>query len=305
MTQSAKSIFITGGSGFIGSKLISRLQSVGHTVTQLDGDLLDFPSVKNQIDGFLKLGNEKVLIHLAGLSSPPYCEKNVTEAFKVNVAGTSIVLESIRQIYSSSSKSDLPHFIFASTAHVYDMPADGNAITEKTPIKIKNVYGETKIQAESIIADFSKRSEMPATILRLFNHVHISQSQDFLIPSLFHQIKNLGPSEYQVKVGNLDLYRDMGSIPDLLNALQTVVEAKPKSKTSDVYNVCAGQAHFLLDLAKDMALYLKRPDVEFVIDNTRVRTNEIRKVLGSFAKIKSIFGWSPTHTEFKNFFTEL
>ncbi len=285
---------------------MKQLNADGHQVSVLNGNILEFEVLKEQTSNFLnkKLADESsnVIVHLAGLSSPPKCESSPADAFRVNTLGTSFLLESIRQ---SGQKNNLPHFIFASTAHVYDMPTDDSAITESTPIKIKNVYSETKLQAEDILNGFSIRNQMRVTILRLFNHAHISQSRDFLIPSIYHQIKELGTTDKIVKVGNLDLYRDIGTIPDLMTAFQTVVSSNSYKSNFDIFNVCSGKAYHLMDIAKNIAIHLKRTDVQFVVESNRVRANEIKKVVGSYEKMKSIFGWTPKNREFKNFFVDL
>lgn len=298
MTPS-KNIFITGGNGFVGSHLVKYLRSHGHFVKCFEGDITDLDSIK------IQLGNTKsnwdTIIHLAGVSSPVICEKDPKTAFSTNVLGTSMLLEGIRHTNFASTA----HIIFPSTAHIYSIAKDGTPITEDTPIQIRNVYGETKIQGENLVKGFSERYKVKSTILRLFNHAHISQSTDFFIPSLFHQIKNLKSNEHQVLVGDLDLYRDFGTIPDLLSAFLTIVNRAASKTDSDVLNICSGKSFYLADLAKEFAISLNRNDVQFITDKNRLRAGEIKTVVGSFAKIQREYGWTPTHTEINYFFRDL
>ena len=296
--MTSKNIFITGGNGFVGSNIVRSFKSRGHSVKVFEGELQDFAAIKSQL---VSPSAWDIVIHLGAISSPVACEKDPTLAYSVNVLGTSLLLEGLKQLAQSKPM----HVIFPSTAHVYALPTDGDAITEKTPIHIKNVYGETKIQAESIIEGFCKRCGFKTTVLRLFNHAHITQSTDFLIPSLFHQIQNLKSNERQVFVGDLNLYRDIGTIPDLVSAFNAVVSSTDNNTTFEIINVCSGKSYHLSDLAKSFAVFLNRPEVEFVTEKNRLRQGEIKTVVGSYTKMKNLYGWEPTHSEVKYFYKDL
>ncbi len=293
-----KNIFITGGSGFIGTNLVRSFRSKGHSVKVFEGNLLDYTSLKSQVstsEGW------DFVIHLAAISSPVICERDPKLAYSVNVLGTSLLLEALKD----QTQKKRPHIIFPSTAHVYALPTGGDAITENTPILIKNIYGETKIQAESIVEGFSKRNNLKATVLRLFNHAHITQSTDFLIPSLYHQIKELRSNEHQVFVGDLDLFRDIGTIPDLVLAFESILNSDRVDSAFEIINVCAGKSYHLIELAKHFAKYLSRTDVEFVTEKNRLRSAETKTIVGSYAKMTKLYGWEPANNEIKYFYKDL
>ena len=95
-----KKILITGGAGYIGSKLVTKLLNIGHEITVVD--VLKFSSKSiNHVFGhknfhFIKadVRNEKLMkklinknefiIPLAALVGAPLCEKNKKEAISVN-----------------------------------------------------------------------------------------------------------------------------------------------------------------------------------------------------------------------------
>lgn len=291
------SLFITGSSGFIGSHLVRELQRHGHIISILEGSILDLESVRLQVLSFSKQDTSlpKTIIHLAGLSSPPKCEKSPTEAFQVNVLGTSYLLDAIRLGFNGFKK---PKLIFSSTAHVYNQTlSEINPITEQTKIQIKSVYAETKIQTESLVKDFANRFDVPSVVLRLFNHAHISQTPDFFVSSMYHQIKNLNPSQNNISVGNLNLYRDIGSLPDLINAFCSLVEAKQFNNIFDIYNICSGRTIKLLDIVQFLAQTLNRSDLIFEVDPQRLRTQEPTVIVGSCKKIEKDYGWKPQFTD--------
>ncbi len=295
--MAVKKIFITGGNGFVGNHLVSRLQKLNHHVVALKGQLEDWVNLKAQ----LCENQWDVIIHLAGISSPAKCESDPYLAYNANVLGTSLLLEAFKQSTKSVNNFDKTQFIFASTAQIYTIPDDGSAISETQPIKIRNVYGETKLESELILESFSKRNNLKSTVLRLFNHSHISQSTDFFLPSIYHQIKNLNESEKNIFVGDLNIYRDIGTVPDLVNAFVSIVENLKQNSNFEIYNVCSGKNIKLEDLALMASKKLNREDVQFVVDKSRLREGDPKVVLGSFNKLKLATGWEP-QVKFEDFF---
>ena len=111
-------ILVTGGAGFIGTNLITRLVTEGHTVTSIDD--YSTGTYENHIDGVryrhctvssLKLDkgdNFDIIFHLAALSriQPSFTDPSTT--FISNVHGTQNILEqarlhNIKVVYAGSS----------------------------------------------------------------------------------------------------------------------------------------------------------------------------------------------------------
>ncbi|MEB3692472.1 MAG: GDP-mannose 4,6-dehydratase, partial [Caldisphaeraceae archaeon] len=137
---------ITGGAGFIGSKIANSLGDVividnleSGKVSNLKkeiklviGDVSDYKNLK-----FLETmkGEEVNIFHLAAISNANVSRLNPLKAVKVNVMGTENVLELSRVLDA--------YFVFASSAAVYG---------EKTALPIRedskkepiNLYGYTK-----------------------------------------------------------------------------------------------------------------------------------------------------------------
>lgn len=151
-----KSIFITGGAGYIGTSLIPLLLEKGFKVTVYDsllfnngdklisymsnnnftfilGDILDKEKLKESIKGY------DVVIHLAALVGFPICrEKGEKESHNINVIGTQNVIDCM---------DDSQYLLFGSTGSNY-----GEVIgicTEETELNPLSIYGRTKTEAES------------------------------------------------------------------------------------------------------------------------------------------------------------
>ena len=103
-----KSVFITGGAGFIGSAFIERLikdnqitiydnfrrdalsakpYSSHPNLTIVKGDILDFPKLKAAMEGF------QYVIHCAAIAGIDTVIKKPTETMRVNMVGTANVYE--------------------------------------------------------------------------------------------------------------------------------------------------------------------------------------------------------------------
>ena len=92
-----KKIFITGGAGYVGSRLVPKLLSLGYQVTVLDlmiygGDVLDEHKNLSKIKGDIRdikkleeyLPGHNILIHLACISNDPSFELNPTLGKSIN-----------------------------------------------------------------------------------------------------------------------------------------------------------------------------------------------------------------------------
>ena len=160
-------IFVTGGTGFTGAALVTRLLDDGHRVTVLDnkpglileqlkekgaevaiGSVVDRDAVANGVAG------AEVVMHLAAA----FRETGAPDALykDVNVHGTRIVVE-------ESVKAGVRKFVYCSTqgvhGHIEDAP--GN---EDSPIAPADYYQQTKYEGEIEVRDHS--GDMEYIILR-------------------------------------------------------------------------------------------------------------------------------------------
>ena len=153
-----KNILITGGAGYIGSKLATELLNYNYKVTVIDvlkfssrslnhlfnnknfsfinGDVRNKKLMKNLI-----LNNE-FIIPLAALVGAPLCEKNKKEAISVN-------LESIRYLMKIITKRN--KVIYLTTNSGYGVGEKNKYCDEKSPLNPISLYGRTKVNAEKII----------------------------------------------------------------------------------------------------------------------------------------------------------
>ena len=159
-------ILVTGASGFIGCRLTELLSGLGHDlvatgraetdverarterlrkigVTVREGSLLD--------DGFatsLTTGRE-VIIHLAAAQH----EGNVPDSYfrDINVAGT-------RKLIDAAAAARARRFVYGSTIGIYGSAANGE-LDENSAPRPENIYAQTKLEAERVVAQYADRIE--------------------------------------------------------------------------------------------------------------------------------------------------
>ena len=275
-------VLILGGAGFIGSNLKRSLVVAGHDVETPPIDILDYEALLKM---FAKERWEWVL-HLAGVSHVATCEQDPANALRVNVLGTSNILETMRRAAPQA------HLIFSSTAQVYRPPTDGKPLDEDGSIAPWNMYARAKAAAEALIRQYCDNGDLSATVLRLFNHTHSSQPPNFFLPEIYRRLKTaVETGEQVVSVGNLDLLRDIGSIQDLCRAFDQLLQAKHRLGQFEVFNLCSGSAKSLRLIAQQVAERIGAR-VDFRLDESRLRPGEPACIVGSSDKLSRTIGWS-------------
>ena len=94
-------ILVTGGAGYKGVKLVTKLLSKGYNVTLFDNFMYGYEPVLHLVEnnnleiekgdirnGVKNLKKYDVIFHLAGISGLPACEANQTSAQQINVEAT-------------------------------------------------------------------------------------------------------------------------------------------------------------------------------------------------------------------------
>ena len=166
-------VAVTGGAGFIGSNLVAKLASKGHSVTvvddlstgmisNIDTKVCDFHQVSLVDASALKkaMGKSEVIFHLGARGSVPRSLKNPVATHDVNATGTLNVLEAARESGA--------HVFFSSSSSVYGrnglLPKDESMwLGPMTP------YAASKLAAEAYVQAYGSAYEVPVTLLRFFN----------------------------------------------------------------------------------------------------------------------------------------
>jgi UDP-glucose 4-epimerase len=171
-------VLVTGSSGWLGQALVPRLKQEGHEVIGLDlvpspttqvlGSVADRPLVSATIQHF----GANAIVHGGALHKPHVKERDRSDFISINVQGTLNLLEE-----AVAPGSQVDRFIFTSTTSLMisrEIRAgrSGGAtkaawITEElSPLLPRNIYGVTKLSAESLCRLFHQLHGLPVVILR-------------------------------------------------------------------------------------------------------------------------------------------
>ncbi len=172
-------ILVTGGCGYIGSRLIRDLASskrfAGSTIRVLDNMLreryvaiMDLPpqghfeflegDIRNDEDLKKAFKDVETVVDLAGITNAPLSFERKELTIDVNVGGG-------RKVVEHAVNAGVEKFVYSSTASVYG-PTTG-VVDEQYLCKPISPYGESKLQAEKACLSASSVNGLDATVLRL------------------------------------------------------------------------------------------------------------------------------------------
>jgi UDP-glucose 4-epimerase len=170
-------VLVTGGAGYIGSVIATRLLADGHAVTVFDdlsrGHRAAVPPAARLIVGDIRdetavlaalaSGGCDAVVHMAALAEVAESVAKPDLYQNVNAGGT-------RAVAQAALGAGVRRLVFSSTAAVYGEPAQV-PISESAPLRPSNPYGQSKLDGERALSDAAARSggRLAVTVLRYFN----------------------------------------------------------------------------------------------------------------------------------------
>lgn len=179
----SKKIFITGGAGFIGTKLSERLvndnkiilydnlwrnslkNSYIHNhpnVQLIQGDILDF----EKLNDILHEIKPDIVVHLAAIAGVDTVIKYPVKTLKINMIGTYNVLETIKDLKIERFLNFSTSEIFGSYAYKVDDNAQSSLATVG---EARWTYSVSKLAGEHLSYAYYKEYGIPIVNIRPFN----------------------------------------------------------------------------------------------------------------------------------------
>jgi GDP-4-dehydro-6-deoxy-D-mannose reductase len=295
-------ILVTGAAGFAATHLLRLLSGDGHELHAivLPGERLadDLAAVTtHEADVRDRGGLERLfeeirpgrIFHLAAVSRPRDCAQDPAFAWEVNFLGTFNLFQAAVEAAREA------RVLFVGSSEVYGRPVEDELpLTERSPLRPSSVYAATKLAGDLVGSRFAHEGRLAVVRVRPFNHIGPGQAPGFVAPDFARQVARIekGLQQPVINVGNLDARRDFTDVRDVVRAYVALIE---KGRPGEVYNVCSGTSHAVRELL-DGLLGLVRTKVEIVVDQSRLRTDDVERIVGSNDALRQATGWTPEFT---------
>lgn len=312
-----KTIFITGGAGFIGSHVIRRFVTnyPDYKIINLDtltyagnlenlDDIASQPNYKfekadisdfKEIERLFDLYKPDGVIHLAAES---HVDRSITDPFvfvRTNVLGTCNLLYCAKELWRDNPEGK--RFYHVSTDEVYGaLEFDGTFFTEETKYAPHSPYSASKASSDHFVRAFHDTYGLPVVISNCSNNYGSHHFPEKLIPLAINNIKNNKPIPVYGKGENV---RDWLFVEDHAAAIDIIFH---RGKNGDTYNIGGNNEWKNIDLIRllcdIMDRKLGRPQGEsqklitFVADRAG---HDLRYAIDS-SKLQRELGWAPSLT---------
>lgn len=326
ISEEEKYTLITGGAGFIGTNLASRILSQGKKVMIYDSLFRD--GVEENLQWLQKEYGDRLLIQISDINETrilQQCVNNASEVFhlcaqvavtssvtnpihdfNVNLSGTFHLLEAIRK------SKHRPSLIFTSTNKVYGnlqdvnmvenetryYPADAKmkkfGINEKIPLDFHSPYGCSKGAADQYILDYSRTYGLKTAVFRMSciygPHQFGTEDQGWVAHFLISALEDKPVTIY----GNGKQVRDILFVEDLTDAFM-LAKKNIEKLAGQVFNIGGGPENTvslleILDIIKEKAG--KEMDISF----EDWRTGDQFYYVSNTTKFKEATGWKPKYS---------
>lgn len=311
-------ILVTGGAGYIGSVTVETLLAAGHHVAVLDdlstGHRAAVPEgaqlwTASYADGDAveRCVHEEAIeavLHCAARSLVGESVGDPARYYRENVAGGIALLEALR-------RSGVLRMVFSSTAAVYGAP-ETTPITEESPVRPINPYGETKRTFEGALRWYGRAYGLRSVILRYFNAAGATERngeqhapETHLVPNILLAAQGragltIFGEDYPTPDGTC--IRDYIHVRDLaaahLLALGASDPADPRTGQREgpteplVCNLGSGAGFSVREVLATAERIVGRPIPHRVGDR---RPGDPPVLLASSARARDVLGWRPAH----------
>jgi dTDP-glucose 4,6-dehydratase len=319
----AKTFFVTGGAGFIGSAVVRHLlNDTDHRVVNIDkltyaGNLQSLAAVEGseryhfaQADicdaaamaALFQQYQPHVVMHLAAESHVDRSIDGPGEFIQTNVVGTYTLLEAARSYYSTLAPAQQALFRFhhISTDEVYgDLHGTDDLFTESTPYAPSSPYSASKAASDHLVRAWLRTFGLPTVVTNCSNNYGPFHFPEKLIPLM---ILNALSGKALPVYGDGKQIRDWLFVEDHARALVTVAT---QGEVGETYNIGGHNekqnievVHLLCELLEELApeksagVARYQDLITYVTDRPG---HDVRYAIDA-SKIERELGWLPQET---------
>lgn len=317
-------IVITGGAGFIGSNLASRLLANGERVLIYDnlsqpGSDRNLQWLKESFEGELQiriadirdsyalgeaLYHSKQVYHLAAQTSVDISASAPYEDYQINAGGTLGLLECLRSL------SQPPTLVYTSTSKVYGPLSEIELVRELTRYIPQNQqirrhgidesfslnyfspFASSKGTSDQYVLQYARTYSLPAVVLRLgtvYGPHQLVQGEQGWVTQFIQRAFNQEPI---ILNGDGMQVRDLLYVDDLIDAL-ILAQSNITRMSGEAFNIGGGQSNTLslLEFIQMIeSLHGEKPYIRL----TDWRIGDQKYYVSNNRKLEQLIDWSPT-----------
>ena len=298
-----KTIFITGGAGFIGSAFVRLVLEENDDVEVVDLDSLTYAGNLENLNGvddsrhkFIKgdiCDRETVLsaipdgcdavFNFAAESHVDRSIHSADEFLRTNIIGTQVLLDAARA-------KNVRRFIQISTDEVMGSLPDESEeyFTESSPLQPNSPYAASKAGAEFVVRAARETFGVDTVVTRCGNNYGPRQFPEKLIPLMISNAMNDDP---------LPVYGDGKNVRDWIfvhDHCRAIWKAYENGRSGEIYNIGARNEKYNIDVVRSLLDALGKPHslITFVTD----RLGHDRRYAIDPTKTETELGWKPAVT---------
>ena len=283
-------ILVTGGAGYIGSVLVSKLLKERFKVKVLDRFFFGKESLKSLeknknltlIQDDTRWFNPKILknvdvvLDLAALSNDPSGELDPKKTFEINHKGRA-------RVAMLSKENGVKRYILASSCSIYGF--SNTILDEKSQINPLTSYAKANRKAE-ISAQKLANEKFTVTMLRFATVYGLSSKMRFDL-AVNGMVLGFFKNKQIPIMRNGKQWRPFIHIKDVAEAYLKIIHAPSEKINKEIFNVGSeNQNYQILPLAKEIANAIKIPFIKKWYGDPDLRSYKI-----SFKKINDVIGF--------------
>ena len=307
-----KTIFVTGGAGYVGSHCCKAFAEAGWRVVTYDnlskgwrqmvrwgplvvGDILD----REALQAALAETKPDVVAHFAALSSVAESVAAPALYYRNNVVGTQTILEAMRA-------QGIDKIIFSSTAATYGEPLETPMPETHRQLPI-NPYGWSKLFVERMLIDYAHAYGLRFAALRYFNAAGADPSAEIgekhepethVIPLA---ARGALRDDYRFTIFGDDFdtrdgscVRDYVHVADLGTAHAAAADHLMAGGEGGFFNLGAGQGTTVKEIADAVEAASGKPLTRALGPR---RPGDPAVLVASNAKARTVLDWEPTRSD--------
>ena len=296
-----KTIFITGGAGFIGSNFVEYISRKYPDYKLIVLDLLTYAGDIENIPGNIRdsgklefwygdvnnldlvsdlVGRSDIVVHFAAETHVARSLYSHRVFFVTDVLGTQSVVNAVLK-----HSDRIERFIHISTSEVYGT-AEYEPMDEGHPLNPTSPYAAAKTGADRLVYSYIAAHDIPGLIIRPFNNYGPRQHLEKVIPRF---ITSCILGEPLTIHGDGSASRDWVYVEDTVKSIDLAIHAPLNEVKGQVFNIGTGRSLSVLEIAHKLidAFSLPKEDLSFMPD----RFGQVQKHIASYAKARAVLGF--------------